>query len=105
MSKWDLHIKHITIKKNKNTENIVFFLWQEDEVCADFHFSWRVSEPPQKESDYCTHQFNPTAVTVNFCLHHVHVINFPRSFFSQAKECIICNQSMAITVGCLCIQK
>ena len=105
MSKWDLHIKCTTIKKNTKILKTQFFLWQESEVCADFHFSWWVSEPPQKESDDCTHQYNPKAVTVDFCLHHVHVINFPRSFFSQAKECTLCNQSMAITVGCLCIQK
>jgi len=78
------HKMHYYKEKQKYT--VFFFLWQEGEVCADFHFSWRVSEPPQKESDDCTHQFNPTAVTVNFCLHHFHVINFPRSFSAKSKN-------------------
>jgi len=94
---------HYYKENHKNTKS-TFFVWQEDgEVFADFHFSLWVSEPPQKGSDDCTHQFNLTAVTVNFCLHHVHIINFPDP--SSAKECTICNQSMAITVECLHIQK
>jgi len=75
---------HYYKEKHKNTKNTFFF------VAGDFHFSWWVSEPPQKWSDDCTHQFNPTTVNVNFCLHHVHVINFPDPF--SAKECRICNQ-------------